>query len=138
MFKGGKGSMDVPHVTATCIDCWNEVSRGSSVSIVSDYEMDDPVVGVRSPADAKGFSCSPCVQTSSKAHPASCPMGTAGPFPGGKARSGRDADHSPPPSTGVKNEHELYVLSTQALPWRVAGQLYFYLHEVHDLHERCR
>jgi hypothetical protein len=25
-------------------------------------------------------------------------MGTGGPFPGGKARPGRDADHSPPSS----------------------------------------
>jgi hypothetical protein len=37
----------------------------------------------------------------SRAHPASCPMGTGGPFPGGKARSGRDADHSPPSSAEV-------------------------------------
>jgi hypothetical protein len=29
-----------------------------------------------------------------EAHPASYPMGT-GPFPGGKARPGRDANHSP-------------------------------------------
>jgi hypothetical protein len=31
-------------------------------------------------------------------------MGTGGPFPGGKARPGRDADHSPPYSAEVKNE----------------------------------
>jgi hypothetical protein len=31
-------------------------------------------------------------------------MGTGGPFPGGKARPGRDADHSPPSSAEVKNE----------------------------------
>jgi hypothetical protein len=31
----------------------------------------------------------------SGAHPASYPMGTGGPFPGSKARPGRDADHSP-------------------------------------------
>jgi hypothetical protein len=31
-------------------------------------------------------------------------MGTGGPFPGGKARPGRDADHSPPPSAEVVNE----------------------------------
>jgi hypothetical protein len=36
-----------------------------------------------------------CVQTGSEAHPASCTMGTGGPFPGDKARPGRDADHSP-------------------------------------------
>jgi hypothetical protein len=40
------------------------------------------------------LSCSLCVQTGSGAHPASCTMGTGGPFPGGKARPGRDADHS--------------------------------------------
>jgi hypothetical protein len=36
--------------------------------------------------------------------PASCPMGTGGPFPGGKARPGRDTDHSPPSRAEVKNE----------------------------------
>jgi hypothetical protein len=50
---------------------------------------------VRSPPKAKEFSCSLCVQTGSGAYPASCTMGTGGPFPGGKARPERDADHSP-------------------------------------------
>jgi hypothetical protein len=31
-------------------------------------------------------------------------MVIGGPFPGGKARPGRDADHSPPSSAEVKNE----------------------------------
>jgi len=31
-------------------------------------------------------------------------MGTGGPFSGGKARPGRDADHSPPSSSEVENE----------------------------------
>jgi len=31
-------------------------------------------------------------------------MGTRGAFSGGKARTGRDADHSPSSSSGVKNE----------------------------------
>jgi hypothetical protein len=39
---------------------------------------------VRSPAGAKAFSSSLCVQTGSRAHPASCTMGTGGPFPGAK------------------------------------------------------
>jgi hypothetical protein len=34
----------------------------------------------------------------------SYPMGTGGYFPGGKARPGRDADHSSPSSAEVKNE----------------------------------
>jgi hypothetical protein len=75
---------------------------------VSDYGLDDRVIVVRSPTDAEDFSSSPCVRTGSGAHPASCTMGTAmstgGPFPRGKARPGRDADHSPPSSAEVENE----------------------------------
>jgi hypothetical protein len=63
-------------------------SRVSSGSIVSDYGLDDQAIGVRSPAGAKYFSSSLCVQTGSGAHPASCPMGTGGPFPGGKSAAG--------------------------------------------------
>jgi hypothetical protein len=65
---------------------------------VSDYGLDDRVIEVRSPTGTEDFSSSPCVQTGSEAHPVSHPMGTGGPFPGGKARPGRDADHSPPSS----------------------------------------
>jgi hypothetical protein len=79
-------------------------SRDSSGSIVSDYGMDDRAIGFRFPAGAKNVSSILCVQNSSGAHPASCPMGTGGPFPGGKARPGRDADHSPPSSAEVVNE----------------------------------
>jgi hypothetical protein len=77
---------------------------GSSVSIVSDYGLDDRAIVVRSPAATKDFSSSLCVQTESGTHPASCTVGTGGPFPGGKARPGRDADHSPPSSAEVENE----------------------------------
>jgi hypothetical protein len=66
-------------------------SRDSSGSIVSG--LDDRVIEVQSPTGAGDFSSSPCVQTGSEAHPASYPMGT-----GGKARPGRDADHTPPSS----------------------------------------
>jgi len=71
---------------------------------VSDYGLDDRAIGVRSPAGAEDFSSSLCVQIGSGAHPASCTMGTRGPFPGAKARPGRDADHSPPSSAEVVNE----------------------------------
>jgi hypothetical protein len=77
---------------------------GSSGSIVSDYGLDDRAIGVRSAAGAKDFSYSLCVQTGSGAHPASCPMGTGDPFPGAKARPGRDAAHSPPSSAEVEYE----------------------------------
>jgi hypothetical protein len=66
---------------------------------VSDCGLDDRAIGVRFPAGAKDYSSSLCVQTGSRAHPASCPMGTGGPFPGGKS-----ADHSPPSSAEIENE----------------------------------
>jgi hypothetical protein len=46
----------------------------SSVGVVSDYRL------VRSPVEAKDFSTSLCVQTSSEAHPASYPVCTRGHF----------------------------------------------------------
>jgi hypothetical protein len=64
----------------------------------------DWTTGVGSPTKAEDFSSSLCIQTGSGAYPASCPMGTGGPFPGGKARPGRDADPSPPSNAEVKNE----------------------------------
>jgi hypothetical protein len=71
---------------------------------VSDYGLDDRAIAVQSSAGAKDFSFILCVQTGSGAHLASCPMGTGGPFPGGKARQGRDADPSPPSSAEDVNE----------------------------------
>jgi hypothetical protein len=71
---------------------------------VSGYGLDDRPIKVRSPAGAKDFSSNLCVQTGSGANPASCTMSTGGPFPGGKARPGRDADHSPLSSAEVVNE----------------------------------
>jgi hypothetical protein len=62
--------------------CWI-----SSVIIVSDYEvLDQGSVSGR----GKWFSFNLCVQTGSEVHPASYSM-----CPWGKARPGRDADHSP-------------------------------------------
>jgi hypothetical protein len=60
----------------------------SEGSIVSDYALDDRAIEVRSPSGAKDFSSILCVQTGSGAHPASCTMGTGGPFPGGKSAAG--------------------------------------------------
>jgi hypothetical protein len=65
---------------------------------VSDYGLDDRVIEVRTPTGAEDFSSSLCVQTGSEAYPASYPVGTGGTFPRGKARPGRDADHSSPSS----------------------------------------
>jgi hypothetical protein len=62
--------------------------RVSSGSKVSDYGLDDRAIGVRFPAAAKYFSSILCVQTGSGDHPASCTMGTGGPFPGDKSAAG--------------------------------------------------
>jgi hypothetical protein len=86
-------------------------SRVSSVGIVSGYGLDYRAIQVRSPAEAKDFSSSLCIQTGPGAHPASCPIGT-----GGKALLGCDADRSPPSSAEVENEKELY-----SSPWRLHG-----------------
>jgi hypothetical protein len=54
--------------------CWC-----SSVCIMSGYRRDDRV---SVPGKGKDFSSNLRVQTSSEAHPASCPMGTGCLFPG--------------------------------------------------------
>jgi hypothetical protein len=82
---------------------------------MSGYGLNDRAIEVRSPAEAKDFSSSLCIQTGSGAHLASSTMCIGGPFPGGKARPRRDADHSPPSSTEVNNEYELYLLSPKRL-----------------------
>jgi hypothetical protein len=101
-------------------------SRVSSDSIVSDYGLDNQAIEVRSPTGAKDFSSNLCVQTGSGAHPASCTVGIGVLSPGVKARSGRNADHSPPSSAEVENEYELYLLSPQAPSWRVADSFSFW------------
>jgi hypothetical protein len=101
-------------------------SRVSSGSIVSDYGLDDRAIGVRFPAGENDFSSSLCVQTGSGAHSASCTMGTGGPFPGGKARLGRDADHSPPLVPRSWMSRSYTSSPPQAPPWRVAGLLFSY------------
>jgi hypothetical protein len=79
----------------------SEGSWGGSVSIVYDYRMYDRG---SIPGRGEGFFPVASVQTSSEAHPASCLMSTRSPFPGGKARPGRDADYPPSSSAEVKNE----------------------------------
>jgi hypothetical protein len=84
--------------------------------VLSQYRMTtDWTAGVQSPAQANDFSSSLCVQTSSEAYPAFySPV-----LPkGGKARPGRDADHSSPSSAEVKNEQKSYLLSPLVCAWR--------------------
>jgi hypothetical protein len=76
-------------------------SRDSSVGIALGYGLDVRGSRIRFPAEAGNFSHHR-VQNGSRAHPASYPVGTGGSFLGGKA-AGREADHSLPSSSEVKN-----------------------------------
>jgi hypothetical protein len=53
-------------------------SRGSSVSIVSGYRLNDRAIGVRSPAGAKDFYFNLCVQTGFEARVLSPGQSAAG------------------------------------------------------------
>jgi hypothetical protein len=59
----------------------DNVSQGSSVSVVSDCELD---IWDSIPRRRKGFSSRLCIQTGWRANTASYPVGTRSPFPGGK------------------------------------------------------
>jgi hypothetical protein len=59
-------------------------SRDSSAGIALGYGLDDRGSRVRFPVGAGNFSLHHRVQNGSEPHPASCPMGTRGSFPGGK------------------------------------------------------
>jgi hypothetical protein len=85
---------------------------GISVSIDSDYRLDNWGYGIQSPAETKGFSFSLCVQTCSEVHPVSYPMCRD------KAQPGHDADHSSASSAEDKNEKELYLLTHLVPAWR--------------------
>jgi hypothetical protein len=60
------------------------------------------MTGGQSPAEAKDFSSSLCVQTSSEANPALYAVGTGGCYLVGKEWPGCDADPSPPSSAKIK------------------------------------
>jgi len=74
------------------------VGRDSSVGITTGYGLDGP--GIESRWEER---FSEPAQTVLGAHPAHCTMGT-GFLPGGKERTGRDADPSPTSSAVVKKE----------------------------------
>jgi hypothetical protein len=73
----------------------------------------------------RDFSCSLCVQTGSRAHPASCTMGTGGPFPGAKRGRGVTLMTHPIWCRG-QEWVEIYLLSLQAPSWHVVRLHYYY------------
>jgi hypothetical protein len=85
---------------------------------VSDYGLKDRAIWVRSSPGAHDFSCSPCVQTGSGAHPASCTMDTGGPFPG------RGVTLTTHPSSAEVEWVGAIPPLPQASPWCAVGQLY--------------
>jgi hypothetical protein len=107
-------------------------SRGSSGSIVSDYGLDYRAIGVRFPAGAKDFSYSLCVQTGSGAHPASCPMGTVGPF--SRVKHGRGVTLITHPHLVPKSRTSMSYIAS--LPWHLHGargtDLLYFVFEGHN------
>jgi hypothetical protein len=91
--------------------CCAVLSRypSSSVSILSGYGMDDRAIGVRSRAGVKDLFSNLCVQTGSEAHPASCPMGTGGPF--SAAKRGRGATLTTHPHLVPRSMSRSYIFS---------------------------
>jgi hypothetical protein len=97
---------------------------------VSDYELDDRVIEVRSPTEAEDFSSSPCVQTGSGAHPDSYPMGQWVPgvlHPGVKRGPGVTLTTHPHVVPRLRMSRSYTSPPPHVPPWRVAGQLYFLL-----------
>jgi hypothetical protein len=68
----------------SCLLITYDWSLDSSIGIALGYGLDVRVSRVRFPAGAGNFSLH-LVQNGSGVHPASYPMGSRGPFPGGKA-----------------------------------------------------
>jgi hypothetical protein len=75
---------------------------GSSVSIVSAYGLPGDRGSI--PGRRKGFFLQPLCPDRLWGPPSLVYNGYRGRFPGGKARPGRDADHSPPSTAEVVNE----------------------------------
>jgi hypothetical protein len=88
------------HVTFNCLITLTIVLLG--------YGLDDRGSRVRFPVGAGNFFLHHRVQNSSGAHPASCPIGTRGSYPGVK-RPDNEADHWPPSRTEVKEWVKLYI-----------------------------
>jgi hypothetical protein len=105
----------------------NPMYIDSSVGIELGYGLDDRDSRVRLPAGAGNSSLHHRVQNGSGAHPAI--QWVPGALSLGIKRPGREADHSPPSSTGVKNAWS-YTSTPQYvfIEWYLVKQLYIYLY----------
>jgi hypothetical protein len=84
--------------------------------------------GVRSPTEAEDFSSNLCVQTGSRAHPASCTVGTGGSFPGVKGGRGVTLTTHPLLVPRLRKSRSCTSCHPNAPLWSVTGPLYlFYL-----------
>jgi hypothetical protein len=110
----------------TLADCCSSCSFQEIPCLLSDPTT-DRTAGVRSPTEAEDLSSNLSVQTGSGAHPATCTVGTGGSFPGGKARRGRDADHSPLPVPRLRKSRSYTSCHPDAPLWSVTGPLHLYL-----------
>jgi hypothetical protein len=84
--------------------------------------LDEQVSRIPFLAGAGNFSLHHRVQNGSGAHPASYPVGTRGSFPAVKP-SGREADHSLPSTSKVKECVELYLHSPYTPSWHDAQSM---------------
>jgi hypothetical protein len=94
-------------------------SRDSSVGTVTDYGLDDRMIGVRFLVGAGNFSFHHRVQTASGAHQPTIQWVSRALSLGVK-RPGREANHSPPSRADVKECVELYLHSHTTSSWRGA------------------
>jgi hypothetical protein len=101
---------------------------GSSVSIVTGYGLGDRG---SIPDGGRGFFLYPLRPSRLWGPPSLLYNGCRRFFPGGRARPGRDADHSPPSSGEVKREYELHLLSPPSAPMACSGTsllVYFFIY----------
>jgi hypothetical protein len=93
---------------------WNKIRNSIAQSMWwLHYRLDDQKSGVRISGRGKWFSLLHNVQTGSGAHPATYTMVTGDTC----KQQGREADHSPPSSTEVKNAWSFTSTLSCALSW---------------------
>jgi hypothetical protein len=103
-------------------------SRVSSVSIVSDYGLDNRAIGVRFPAGAKDFSSSLCARPTLR--PTQPPVQWVLGVLSQAVKRGRGVMLTTHPHLVPRSRmSRSYIFSPpQASPWRVEGLLYFYFY----------